>query len=212
MRQLAEKTFAYNFEQRSPEWNQARLGRVGSSEAIGISTDARMKTLLYAKLAEHFTGETEEFRITDAMQYGIDMEPVVIDLLEKQYFISIQEVGLITNTELPLAHWSPDGLYNDSKMGIEIKCPTPKNHLKYILDGGVPSEYHFQIAQAFAIHEGLESMLFVSYNHKVTECPMFVFEVGREDFEKQIAKWQMRYNMYEASFNELKRSVKSYKL
>ena len=107
----------HNVEQRSKEWFDLRLGKVGGSEAISLTTPARMKNLVNVKLAEILTGQAEQVFVNDAMQYGIDTEPIVVSLYEKEQFISTTEIGGVSNKDYPRAFLSPDRLVGNNGAG-----------------------------------------------------------------------------------------------
>ena len=181
----------HQMEQRSPEWLAIRVGRIGGSDAISMTTDARMKTQIYKTIAEILTGEEEEFFISQVMQEGIDKEPQAIVEYEKATFNAVERMGYITNDDYELLGLSPDGLVGDVG-AIEVKCPLPKQHIKTVMDG-VPSENKPQIAQYFLVNTNLEWVDFVSYCPKVTAKPLHIVRVEREDFKAEIAKLEIGY-------------------
>jgi hypothetical protein len=57
---------------------------------------------------------------------------------------------------------SPDGLLGDDN-GLEIKCPAPHTHLKYLTAGVVPPEYRLQVQTCMYV-TGRSAWTFVSYS------------------------------------------------
>ena len=205
------KLKTYNFEQRTPEWEAMRLGRTGGSEAIGLSTDARSKTLLITKLAEILTGSIPEQFTSEAMQDGIDNEPIAIAEYEAREFCAVNHVGYITNDDYQYLGLSPDGLvycklFGDDSTAIigavEVKCPQPKSHIKCILEDKVPAEYRNQVAQYFVILPDLEWVDFVTYNAAVTSKPYHKIRVTRQDYTKLIQDHLAGYNKYVAKLED----------
>jgi len=190
----------YNFKQRSEEWEAIRVGKVGGSEAIGLTTPARLKTLVYLKMAEIQTGEQEDFFVSKAMQDGIDNEPIAIALYEKQTFSNVIEAGYITNSDYKYLGLSGDGFVG-LEVGVEVKCPMPKQHCMTIMEGVVPAANRPQIAQYFLINTNLKRVDFVSYNEKVKAKPLFVIECTREEFETDIKKLEKGYKDFEAKID-----------
>src|SRR5690554_1389906 len=190
------KVTIHEMKQHSPEWYEIRVGKLGASEAIGISTPSRMKTQVYKTLAEILTGEEEEYFISKVMQEGIDKEPDAIAEYEKQTFTSVRRVGYITNSEYEYLGLSPDGLVGD-KGAIEVKCPLPKQHVMTIVTGEVPKSNQDQITQYFVVNEELDWVDFVSYNEKVKDAPMFIIRVTREEWKANIAKHIINYIKFE---------------
>jgi len=197
----------HNFEQRSEAWEKIRVGKVGASEAVGLTTPARMKTLIWKKLAEQLTGEQEEVYVTEAMNYGIETEPIVINLYEQETFTALDSVGYITNEDYPLLGLSPDGIHHNGDMemvgAVEVKCPMPKKHVETIITNQVPSENRPQLAQYFLIlGEQLQWLDFISYNEKVKAKPLHIIRVTRDDMLDDIAKLQKGYGVYSEKINE----------
>ena len=68
-------------EQRTEEWYEVRLGKVGASEIAKIinkkkdgSPNKQEEDLLIQKVAERLTGKRTDTYINQAMQNGIDRE------------------------------------------------------------------------------------------------------------------------------------------
>ena len=186
----------HNVEQRSKEWFDLRLGKVGGSEAIGLTTPARLKTLINVKLAEMLTGQAEQVFVNDAMQYGIDTEPIVVGLYEKEQFITTTEVGGISNDNYPTAFLSPDRLVGDDG-ALEVKCPQPKNYIDMVLSAyddthkgfnKIPANYRPQIGMYFMMMPDLKWVDFVAYNELVSLRAMLIIRVTRDDAESEIKK------------------------
>lgn len=187
-------------QQRTDEWYAIRVGRVGGSEAISLTTDARMKTQIYKTVAEILTGKEEEVFITQVMQEGIDKEPIAKEEYEKETFSEIREVGYITNSDYKYLGLSPDGLIAENG-AIEIKCPLPKQHVKTVMDG-IPTENRPQLAQYFLINEELEWIDFVSYCPEVKAKPLHILRCTRKDFEGDVAKLKIGYLKFKVNVEE----------
>lgn len=191
----------HNMEQRSPEWYKIRIGRVGGSESIGLTTPARMKTMIFVKLGEILSGEQKEIKPNEAMQRGIDLEPIAVEVYEEDEMVSTDEVGYVTNIFFKYMGLSPDRLVG--KIGaLEVKCPGSAEHVKTIIENQIPTKHESQIAAYFLINENLEWVDFVSYDDRVTKMPYFKVRVSRLDFEAQINKVSAGYTKYEKQINE----------
>lgn len=191
----------HNMEQRSPEWYKIRIGRVGGSESIGLTTPARMKTMIFVKLGEILSGEQKEIKPNEAMQRGIDLEPIAVEAYEENEMVSTDEVGYVTNIFFRYMGLSPDRLVG--KIGaLEVKCPGSAEHVKTIIENQIPTKHESQIAAYFLINENLEWVDFVSYDDRVTKMPYFKVRVSRLDFEAQINKVSAGYTKYEKQINE----------
>lgn len=155
--------------QRTPAWFQARLGIPTASSFGKIITDglkpsAQAEVYQNQLVAEWYTGEPGFNYINDAMQRGIDLEPVALEAYEFATDRDVKEVGFVYKDETRLVGASPDGLCGD--MGIEIKCPLPSTHVSYLLAGGLPTAYEGQVQGSMYV-TGFDTWDFVSY------CPGF---------------------------------------
>ena len=181
----------HNVEQRSKEWFDLRLGKVGGSEAINLTTPARMKNLVNVKLAEILTGQAEQVFVNDAMQYGIDTEPIVVSLYEKEQFISTTEIGGVSNKDYPRAFLSPDidmvlNAYDETKKGFNK----------------IPSVYRPQLGSYFLMMPNLEWVDFVAYNEFVSLKAMLIIRVNRLDADSEIKKLKAGHTKFESKIND----------
>ena len=137
--------------QRSPEWYQARLGRLTAScaaeafAAIKSGEAASRRNLRMRLVLERLTGVSQEngYHSSD-MDRGIELEAAAYAAYEAHTGILVEPIGFVAHDEL-LAGCSPDGLTADGL--IEIKCPKASTHLNYLL-GGLPLEYRTQITMS----------------------------------------------------------------
>lgn len=193
----------HDVEQRSDVWVSLRCGRVGGSEAIGLTTPARMETLLYKKAAELVTGNIKEVYVNEAMQWGIDHEPEAREAYDP--FGDVQEVGYVTNDRYIFGGLSPDGRVSETKY-IEIKCPSSESHIKTIIKNEVPSEYKPQLSWYFIMIPSIEVIDYISYDPRVKSYPIHVISVKRDDLSDDIEKLVSNYQEFE------KRLVEALKL
>ncbi len=114
-------------EQRSPEWHEARKGRITASivgAILGLSPymsrhDA-MRTLVRAR-----EGAPAEFTGNVATEYGQGHEDGARIEYEMEYSATVKQVGFV-----PYEDWagvSPDGLIGERGL-LEIKCPYSMRH------------------------------------------------------------------------------------
>lgn len=191
--------FYWNLEQRSKEWFELRLGRVGGSEAIGLSTPARLKTIVWLKASEQLTGivNPDNYKSKD-MERGELLEPEARAHFEANYFIDLDVPGYITNKDYPMAGWSPDGIADENKIGFELKCPRAKTHVQIAIENQVPKEYVFQVAQIFNIVPTIDVVYFASYCPEVTAKPMHVVRCERAKWDGPINLWKGQYRLFSA--------------
>ena len=190
-----------DLEQGSDEWLALRVGKVGGSEAIGLSTDARTKTMIWEKLAELETGEAEEVRVTPDMERGSDLEPYAIEDYEAETFQSVEKVGYIMNELYPGLGLSPDGivgLYG----AVEVKCPRVKKHIMTILTNEIPKDNKDQCVHYFVMLPKLEWLDFISYCEEYPNKKMHIIRVHRDDYAKEIKKEVVNYYKYQTKIDE----------
>lgn len=136
-------------DQGSPEWYQARLGRVTSSRVADMM--ARTKTgwgYERAKyeadlICERQTNEVKHGFKSAAMQWGTNTQPQA----EKAYAFrtdnELERVGFIIHDELMFGA-SPDALVNKDGLA-EFKCPETHTHIETLLSQTIPGKYLLQI-------------------------------------------------------------------
>lgn len=170
-----------DIEQNSLQWLAARAGVVTASEFGQILTpqfkarDGEMpKSYLARKLAEKWLGPLPGFNTLE-MDFGKILEEEAIPFYEVAFSEEIQRVAFITNDEGTVG-CSPDGLIGDEG-GIELKCPEPTNHVKYLLAGKLPDEYAAQVHGSMYV-TGRPWWKFMSYRRHL---PPFVITIFRDD-------------------------------
>jgi putative phage-type endonuclease len=158
-------------QQRTPEWYAAKVGKLSGSlmaDAIAFKKDGK-ETQARADLrldlvAERLTGILSEKFISRYMRWGIEFECQARAAVESEIGHIIEEVGFIDHPSIPWLGCSPDGLTGD--LLLEIKCPTPRVHLEYIMGGVVPEEYIPQTLCNLAV-TGKSFALFASYDPRM---------------------------------------------
>lgn len=173
-------------EQRSQEWYDARLGKVGASSvadatAQGKTGEASVRKNLRAKLiAERLTGQREESYTSAAIQHGVDYEPIARALYEVKQGIEVTEMGWIPHPTIQNTGASPDGLVGEDGL-IEIKCPNTSTHIETMLRGKEPSEYRRQMLWQMEC-TGRKWCDFVSYDPRLPpEMQLFIVRFHRDE-------------------------------
>lgn len=173
--------------QGTEEWHLARLGKATAShfsDCVAGGQGKTRKTYMLQLLAERLTGEPTEGFSNAAMQHGTDTEPLAREYYEQVNGCTVDQVGFIERDEWVGA--SPDGLIGDKGL-VEIKCPNSTTHIRYIMDGKVPTTYRKQIQGQLWVCER-EWCDFVSYDPRVKSRPYFCERVERDDkFIKELA-------------------------
>lgn len=177
-------------EQGSDEWFEARAGLCTVSEFSRFITPARGD---YSKQAVGYIADLI-VESTEGPQEGVNsgwmdrgklLEGEARDWYEFRRGEEVQTVGLILNKG---SGWSPDGEVGEPG-GIEIKCPKPSTHIKWLLDGSMPSEHLPQVHGALVVGEK-DWIDFLSY------CPRYkplLVRVERSDYTKKVEKALSRF-------------------
>lgn len=143
--------------QGTAEWFAARLGRVTGSGAANVlplrdlgnptgRDNAGMREDYCMRLAcERISGEAGDSSFKSAaMERGTELEPFArARYCEEHPNYDVREIGFIKHTATMTGD-SPDGLIYDASGiigGLEIKCPGPLVHWKYLKAGVVPQDY-----------------------------------------------------------------------
>ena len=195
-----------NLLQGSEQWLAARVGKLTASNASKIITAG-------GKLSTQSQGYMDEL-ISDCFcpgqnawhgnantDRGTAIEPLARAAFERRTGITVEEVGFVTREDGVIG-CSPDGLISSMggyhASGLEIKCPLPKTHFRYLLDGCLPDTYkpqvHFSMMVTglpwhfFSYCPGMKPLhLFVepdAYTRKLQTCV--------EDFVSEYAKaWEI---------------------
>ena len=176
-------------EQRSDDWFKLRLGTITGTRLKDVFKSNNLP-LIDELIAEELTGLTPPpIYVNDAMQRGIDLEPIAMDSYIKREFAEVETPAFVRNSDIDFLGFSPDGLVKkDDKYvgGVEIKCPSSKKHIEYIRTNKVPNEYKYQVLSYFINCEDLEYVDFISYDDRVAFKPMNVVRVTRVEWADMI--------------------------
>jgi putative phage-type endonuclease len=156
-------------EQGTSEWLKWRNGGIGSSDA--------------PKLLGHFGGlkkMKKEPRSNWAMQRGTALEPHARIAFIEKTGIWLRPSCWQHQTR-PYLRASLDGLSDDNKLLVEIKCPSMKSHLE-AMEGNIADHYRIQVNHQMLVL-GLNSALYWSYNpdHPDPECHFAAVRVDRDE-------------------------------
>lgn len=162
-------TILDQLEQGTDEWLQARCGIVTASTMHNlvtpggkVSESEAASTFIRQLAAERITGHPEITYPTRPMQRGTLLEPFARDDYAKNANVNVKEIGFMrSDTDVYTIGFSPDGLIGDDGL-LEIKCPSPKEHIKTIMLGGVPPQYYMQVQTGLFV-SGRKWLDFVSY-------------------------------------------------
>jgi putative phage-type endonuclease len=143
-------------EQGSLEWLLFRKTKVTATDASVIMGASHWKTkvqLYYEKISDHH----QTFR-NDRMQRGIDLEPLARHVFETQMEISVTPKVVVKDWAMA----SLDGISDDCKCVVEIKCPGERDHA-VALAGKIPEHYYPQLQHQMWVCD-VESMFYFSFD------------------------------------------------
>jgi len=173
-------------EQGTQEWLTSRLGCPSGSGFDKLITSTgkpstQSEGYINQLIAESITGKPTEFKVTEAMERGTELEPMARNFYELAS-AEVQEVGFCMHDVLRCGV-SPDGLVGEDG-GLEIKCPAPHNHVAYLREGKLPTKYKQQVMGCLWV-TGRDWWDFVSYHESM---PALIVRVHRdEDFINALA-------------------------
>lgn len=168
-------------KQREEEWYKLRAGNPGASNADKIITTkgeiSKQRDDYLRQLAgETITGKCEEGFTSQHMLAGIEREAASRSLFELMYGVSVVQVGLVYKDDRRAFHCSPDGLVGDDAV-LELKNPMLKTHVKYLLEGILPTEYFTQTQMILYVTERQTCYFMSCYEG----MPPFIIEVKRDE-------------------------------
>lgn len=159
-------------EQRTEGWFKARAGRITASRLDCILTPLgkeskaeKSEDYIYELCSSCIWFDEVTFEGNRYTDHGNEYEPAAREEFIKRTGFDVREVGFVTHDDCHVLGCSPDGLiYKDDKpiAGLEIKCPFGKNHVKYLINGELPSKYKQQVHGSMVV-TGLDCWYFMSY-------------------------------------------------
>lgn len=169
-------------KQGSEEWLRARAGLPTASELdalvspLGkVRTGEGVSTYVATKAAEKWIGGPIQTFGGGAMEQGSILEGEALPWYELHTDTKVRRVGLITTDDGRFGA-SPDGILPDGS-GLEIKCPQPHTHVRWLIAGGVPPEHRLQCYGGMYA-AGVSRWTFLSY---CRGFPPIIYTIERDD-------------------------------
>lgn len=176
--------------QGSAEWYAVRLGKPTASNFNKIVTETgrpstQARSYMHRLIAERLLNETMDDPVmTEWMEHGRANEPLAAKQFEFATDTQLCTVGFVTDDAGQLG-CSPDRLIvSDPGAAVEIKCPSPTTHIRYLLDG--PGKDYRQQVQGQMLVCGFDTVHFYSWHprmppvHIITQRDPAFQEVLRE--------------------------------
>jgi hypothetical protein len=158
-------------EQNTPAWHALRRGVPTASgfdrilTAGGkVSALSTREAYIHELIAQQLVPWWVDWDGNRYTERGKVMEPHARQAFVEITGHDVREVGFVT-TDDGAVGCSPDGLIvcdGAYVAGLEIKCPTPKVHVGWVLDGELPAEYRQQVHGSMAV-TGLPEWHFLSW-------------------------------------------------
>ena len=128
--------------QGSDAWFLMKLGKISGSRISDVLTEGRSGNESLTKkkyknelIRERLTGKRIPSYKTPLMARGIELEPLARAFYEHTYQLMVDQVPFVDHPTIAMAGCSPDGLVGTDGL-LEIKCPSPENHLGHLLENG----------------------------------------------------------------------------
>lgn len=180
--------------QQTPEWYQAKLGKVSASRCADLMAKTKSgysksrKNYMMELIIARLTGTYPESFTSPAMQWGIETEAEARKQYEAETLNIVEECGFISLTDD--VGCSPDGLIGEDGL-LEIKCPNSATHIETLISGKVDRKYILQIQFQLMVTDR-KWCDFVSYDPRwPVELRLYIQRVGRdeemiEEIEKEV--------------------------
>ena len=178
--------------QGSEKWHELRRGRPTASRFSDIITAQKGELSKSAKvytaelIADCFIDPALFARLpTMWEERGVEMEPMARTAFTELTGLKLDVVGFITRDD-QVVGCSPDSLVLDEAgnpiSGLELKCPMPKTHVQYVMEGTLPDDYKQQVHGSMAV-TGLDSWHFFSFYPGLRP---FHIVVERDEYTKKV--------------------------
>ena len=194
------------FEQGTPEWFAARLGKPSASCFSKLITTAGKPSTQAAKYilqltSEIMTGKAEETYTNEHMARGNFLEPEAREDYKWITVNDVVEVAFIVNSGFEYG-CSPDGLVG-SEGGLEIKAPADQTMIKYRLDKNELVKAYYQQIQGCMYVTGATWWDAFAYH---PEMPHVLIRVNRDDefIEKLAVEINLAVNAIKTNVELLK--------
>jgi len=164
-------------EQRTPAWYAQMATILSASELGHLFGSAYERGKLVLSKTEPPPPRNQPLAIpSDRMKpfdWGIRFEPVVKQIYEDKYGVTLKELGRLTHPIDPRCSASPDGLIYDCPKNertgrlIEIKCPATRE-----VDGKISKKYYWQMQMQLHVTQlqycdFVEAVIVSKYNNTV---------------------------------------------
>lgn len=189
-----------DIDQSSLAWLKLRMGKVTASELgnlvtpkFELRTGEMPHTYLCKKVAEAYRGMPLMGFKSYQMEQGQELEDEARNWIAFDSGMKVDQVAFIESADGRCGA-SPDGLIGEDG-GLELKCPEPQTHVKYLLNGELPPEYAAQVHMSMFV-TGRPWWNFLSYRRFF---PPFLITVKRDEAKikviaEAVAKFAVKFD------------------
>lgn len=194
----------HNVEQRSIKWHELRRAKITGTKLKHVLSKTSIE-LIYELIAEAATGveDDEDGYVSNAMLWGAEMEPLACLAYEGITKRKVNHAGFISHDEADWFGLSPDGYVeceDGSIIGIEIKAPNTKRHVKTIVENKIPTDskanWRPQCMMWFLLDEKVKQVDFVCYDERYTDKKCHIISVMREDVKDEISEMHSKVTAF----------------
>ena len=177
-----------DLQQNTPEWHEYRKSHIGASDApiiMGISPWMTANDLWKEKM-----GFIDPKPMTSMMLRGQQLEPEVRKMVIEEKKINFVPITIESRAYHFLSA-SLDGMSDDRKIILEIKCPNKLTH-EETCRGDVSRHYYTQVQHQLFV-SGADECLFVSYRPKSTQELAYVTILSDPDYINEIIDRETKF-------------------
>jgi hypothetical protein len=205
--------------QGSPEWIEARLGRVTSSGVSAVLSKGRNGGIPITRnnymddlIAERMLGRPmDRIYMNDSMSWGTACEAEARTFYALTRDVDVEQVGFIDHPTIPMAGCSPDGLIGEDGF-VEIKSPNTDTHLETCRKGTVPSKYIKQVLWQAACMPSRKWVDFCSYDPRLEDRSKRLFRkrLDLEEYREDIAQLEDAVRQFLADMEPVEARVRAF--
>ncbi|SLG32526.1 putative phage-type endonuclease [Mycobacteroides abscessus subsp. abscessus] len=129
-------------EHGSPEWLEARLAGIGSSEVSGLLGLVDWDSPYTIWLRKTRRAAADSGIDTEAMFWGRKLEPVIREVACERLGLTVETPGTLASIERPHMLYSPDGLFSDGGL---LECKNTAWFMQSLWDGQIPDHAEVQL-------------------------------------------------------------------
>lgn len=150
-----------NLTQGSKDWHDWRKKGIGSSDACDLFGKAPWNSPERFRRVK--TGQEAGFQGNEATARGSRLEPVARLLFQELTGMRVIPVCAV-HDDYPWCKASLDGITDDHKTVLEIKCPMKDYVHRKVLTTGTPPHYYMPQIYHLLLVTGADRVLFASYH------------------------------------------------